>query len=701
MRTSTRHARLMESGYIGSVKTRNRIIKTGASQLYWYDDEVHMNPTTLSFYRGLARGGVGLLIVEAPDIDYPVGARWKARYRIDDDKFLPGLTELAKSIHDEGCPTFLQLNHDGPWQNPLGKRAPTFEGPPIGASAVNLITPGDHHRDIIRPLTVTEIKEKIDKFVIAAVRAKKAGFDGIDINAASTHLLHNFLSPYWNRRTDDYGGTLENRARFLLEILHGVKQRCGKNFPVMVCLNGIEVGQTADIPNSKCLTFNDCKRIALMLQDAGADAIHIRSIWLGHHVAGFLTEHLFYPEAPVPLSEFPKEYDYSRKGAGANLILATELRKILKIPVLVIGRLSPRLGEQALREGKADFIGMHRRLLADPELPHKLMEEREDEIAPCTACLTCFQPTARGRRCRINAFLSTDQPYRIEKAEKPKKVIVVGGGPSGMEAARVAALRGHEVSLYEKQGALGGLMPLASLVKGQEIEDLASITRYFKVQLIKHGVRVHTGTEFTPVMAGDLKPDAIIVATGGALAAPSITGINKPLVLTTQALHAKVKPFLRLFGPVVLGKLTKAWLPIGKTVVIIGTGLHGVEIAEFLTKRGRKITLIDTADSPGEGMIEANFEILTRWFNKKDVRMINKVKSIEITDTGIRYIDHDGETVTLPADTVIPTRPLAPSLDLFNKLQDKAPEVYAAGDCLEPKLIADAIAAGFRTARGI
>ena len=701
MSTNTRYARLLEPGMIGKVKTRNRMIKTGASQLYWYDDETHMNPTTLSYYQGIARGGVGLLIVEAPDIDYPTGARWKARYRIDDDKFLPGLKELAAIIHAEGCPTFLQLNHDGPWQNPLTTKPPTFIGPPIGASAVNLAVPGDHHRDIIRPLTIPEIKEKIDKFASAAVRAQKAGFEGIDINAASTHLLHNFLSPFWNRRTDEYGGTVENRAKFLLETLREVKKRCGEDFPVMICINGIEVGQAINIPNNKCLTFEECKKIALMLQNDGADAIHIRSIWLGYHIAGFLTEHLFYPDAPVPLSEFPKEYDYNHKGVGANLILSTNLKKILKIPVMVVGGLDPQLGEKTLREGKADFIAMHRRFMADPELPHKLMEGQEDEISLCTACLTCFQSTPAGRRCRINGFLSTNKPWVIEKAAKKKKVVVVGGGPSGMEAARVAALRGHDVSLYEKTRALGGLMPLASLIKGQEIEDLPGMVRYFKVQMVKRGVNVHTGLEFTPAIADELKPDAIIVATGGALAIPSIKGIDKPIVLTTPALHKKVKPLLKLFGPIILSKLTKIWLPIGKNIVIIGTGLHGTEVGEFLTKRGRKVTLVDTADVPGEGTIEANFGMLKEWFGKKGVKLINGAKSIEIIDTGVQYIDKDGKKMTLPADTVIPTRPLSASLDLFNKLKDKAPEVYAIGDCIEPKMIVDAVAAGFRTTREI
>jgi 2,4-dienoyl-CoA reductase (NADPH2) len=255
--------------------------------------------------------------------------------------------------------------------------------------------------------------------------------------------------------------------------------------------------------------------------------------------------------------------------------------------------------------------------------------------------------------------------------------------------------------LYEKTGVMGGLMPLASLIKGQEIENLPGILQYFKVQQVNRGVKVHTGAEFTPALADELKPDAIMVATGGALAVPSIKGIDKSIVLTTPTLHQKVKPFLRLFGPGVLSKLTKIWLPVGNNVVVIGTGLHSIEVGEFLPKRGRYVTLVDTANVPGEGAIEANFGMLKAWFDKKGVKLINGAKNIEITDTGVLYIDKDGNNVTLPADTVIPTRPLTANLDLFNKLKDKAPEVYAVGDCKEPKMIVDAIGSGFRIAREI
>lgn len=195
--TEKAYTKLLEPGRIGNVKTRNRIYKTAAGMMYFHDDELHMNGITLGFYEALARGGVGLISVEAPIIDYPLGARWRQRYRMDEDRFIPGMAELVAAIHKYGCPTFMQMEHDGPWQSPLFDNAPaTFEGPPIAASPVNIPKLGDFHRDMPRQLTVPEIRDIIRKYVDCAERAKKAGYDGVDINAGSSHIVHNFLSPF-------------------------------------------------------------------------------------------------------------------------------------------------------------------------------------------------------------------------------------------------------------------------------------------------------------------------------------------------------------------------------------------------------------------------------------------------------------------------------------------------------------------------
>jgi 2,4-dienoyl-CoA reductase (NADPH2) len=691
----TKFEKLLEPGRIGSVKTRNRIVKTGAGTFMWHQDETRMNAAILAYYESLARGGVGLLIVESPTIDYPLGARWQQRYRIDDDRYIKGLSELVQVIHKYGCPAFMQMNHDGPWQRALLGTAPFFEGQPIAASPVTMKAENDFHNEMPHELTIAEIEVIIDKFASAAVRAQKAGFDGVDINAASSHLLHNFLSPFWNRRHDIYGGSVENRARFVTSIVREIKKRLGQDFPVSVCINGAEYGRIVGIADENCLTVEDAKGTARLLQAAGADAIHVRSHWLGYHVGAYLPDLLFYPEPVIPLKSFPREYNVSLRGGAWNLNLAVGIKQEVTIPVMVVGKLDPQLGEKALREGKADFIAMTRRLQADPELPNKIIAGRLDDIAPCTACENCLG----SRRCRINAFMGKDY-NTVAKAEKKKKVVVVGAGPAGLEAARVAAWRGHEVTLYDRLTKIGGRLPVAALVKGTELEDLPAMVKYFKRQLKKLGVKTVLGRVVDSSVIEQAGAEVVIVAGGGKPAVPDIPGINRPDVVSSADLHRKLKIYLRFIGPKTLRWLTNFYLPVGKRVVIIGGSLHGYELGEFLTKRGRQVTIVEKSPTLGQGMVDVIQAYLFNWFRKKGVTLMAGVKEyVEITDQGLTIINKDGEKQTIPADTIIPALPLVPDLVLFESLKGKVPEVYAVGDCKEPLLIADAISQGMETAR--
>jgi 2,4-dienoyl-CoA reductase (NADPH2) len=698
MGINTKYEKLLEPGHIGSVKTRNRIVKSGAGMLMWHEDDVHMQPEVLAFYEGIARGGVGLLIVESPTIDYPLGVRWRERYRIDDDKYIKGLSELVQVIHKHGCPTFMQMNHDGPWQVKLPfAPEPMYQGAPIGASAVSFESEGDFHAEIPRALTVAEIQEIVDKFASAAVRAQKAGFDGVDINAASSHLLHNFFSPFWNKRTDEYGGSVENRARFAMEVIREIKKRLGKDFPVSIIMNGIEMGQGIGVPDSKCLTHEDARGIARCLQAAGADAIQVRSHFLGYHVGAYLPDSLFYPAPPIPIESFPKEYNASGYGVAANIYAAAGIKSAVSIPITVVGKLDADIGEAIIREGKVDFIAMTRRLLADPDYPKKLTEGRLDDIQPCTGCDNCLG----SRRCRINGLLGT--PYNtIEKAPKKKKVLVIGGGPAGMSAARVSALRGHDVTLYEKSSTLGGLLPIASIVKGSRPEDLSLIIGYFSRQLAKLGVKVELGKEADLTVIDTIKPDVVFLAAGGTSTLPKIPGIDKPNVVSGAALHSQLKLALKFFKPETLRKLTKLYMPIGKKVVVIGGAIQGCELAEFLTKRGRQVTIVEAKPAIGDGMVDALLCYLMIWFKKKGVTLISGVREfVEITDKGLTIITGDGKKQTIEADSIVTALPLTPNNELLDGFKKKVPEVYAIGDCRDPLLIADAIGTGLRTAREV
>jgi 2,4-dienoyl-CoA reductase (NADPH2) len=696
--------KLLEPYHIGPVKTRNRMIKTGAAMLLWHEDELRMNERVKAFYEAIARGGIGLLIVESPIIDYPLGARWRRRYRIDDDKYIEGLSELTQIIHKHGCPTFMQMNHDGPWQTKHWEITPDIPplvtDPPIAASPISIDSENDFHNEVPRELTIPEIGQIVDKFASAAVRAQKAGFDGVDINASSSHLLHNFLSPFWNRRQDAYGGSLEKRTRFVVEIIREIKKRLGQDFPVCVNINGVEVGQIVGVTDSECLTPEDSRGIARILQEAGADAIQVRTHWMGYHAAGFLPDALFYPELPIPLQSFPEKYDWRHRGAGAHVLLAAAIKKVLSIPVIAVGRLDPELGEKVLQEGKADFIAMTRRLLADPELPNKVASGKLNDIAPCTACHICLEPRPF-KQCRINASIGTDEPYIIKKAKKQKKVLIVGGGPAGMEAARVAALRGHDVTLYEREPKLGGLLPVAAMVKGTEIEDLPALVRYLKRQITKLGVKIRLGKGVNPSVIEQIKPDVVILATGGIPAIPEITGINRHNVISSHYLHRKLKFYLRFLGPRTRRWLTKFFLPIGKRVVIIGGAIHGCELGEFLVKRGREVTIVDTAEALGEGMVYHLKCALFSWFQKRGVTMMTEVRYEEITDEGLTVIDKEGNRQTIKADSIVLAPPLTPDTGLLRSLEGMVPEIYAIGDCREPLLIVDAIADGSRIARAI
>jgi 2,4-dienoyl-CoA reductase (NADPH2) len=696
MADNTRYQKLLEPGYIGSLKTRNRIIKSGSGMFMWSMEDVHMRDEVKAMYGALARGGVGLIMVEAPGVDYPWGTRRRARYRMDDDKYIEGMKELVDVIHKYNCPTFMQMNHDGPWQAHLPSEPnPIYDGPPVGASAVALPMENDFHNEVPKALTIPEIEGIVDKFASAAERAKKAGFEGVDINAASSHLFHNFFSPFWNRRDDIYGGSIENRARFLAQVIREIKRRNGKDFAVSAIINGIEVGQMVGIDNSRCLTVEDSRGIAVELEKAGCDMLQIRSHWLGRHLGSFLPDALFYPEAPV--DHFPEGYDGSRKGAGANILLAAGVKKRVSIPVAVVGRLDADLGEKILREGLVDFIAMTRRLLADPDYVNKIASGRLDDIAPCTACINCL----RTSHCRVNGLLGT--PYNtIEKADKKKKVLVVGGGPGGMEAARVSALCGHDVTLYEKQSKLGGLLQLAAMVKGSHPENLVLLIKYLEGQIRKLGVKVELGKEVDLALVDRLKPDVVYVATGGVPTVPDIHGIDKPNVISGAELHKKLKFFSRFFNPYTLRWLSKFYMPIGKSVVIIGGGLHGCELGEFLTKQGRKVTIVEKSDKLGEGMIEVFRGHLMIWFEKKGVRTITGVKEfVEITDRGLTIVNKDGKKEVIEADTIVPALPLTANMEFFKTLATKVPEVYAIGDCHEPALIADAVQTGTKIARAV
>ena len=706
MTNRSRFEKLMEPGTIGGVRTKNRIIKT-ASGGGLVEKDATAGEAIRSHYESLAKGGVGLIIFEFCAVEWPRGANRPGfmNATIHDDKFIPGYSELTKAVHKHGCPIFVQLYHSGPWFIP-GEAAVD----PGDRIAVSVLTDDDFpsrehsslsHRELsiakARELSIADIEALVNTFGKAAERAQKAGFDGVELNSSHFHLLNSFLSRFWNRRQDAYGcGSPENRARFLCQVIGEIKKRCGEAFAVTTLINGIEYGLKNGI------TLEEAKRTAQLLQEAGADAIQVRTEGYGNLSDMLHSDRFFYPELSKEL--IVEGLDYSRKGRGMWVPLGAAVKQAVSIPVFVAGRLDPELGEEILREGKVDFIGMTRRLLADPELPNKVAQGRLEEIAPCSGCLYCWNEKAcnnRPIRCRINAALGREREYEMKPAEKKKKVLIAGSGPAGMEAARVAALRGHEVILYEKEHRLGGLLASAALVKDLEFGSILDTIHYFETQLTKLGVTIRLGKEIDFSEIKKINPDVVILATGGMSTIPGIPGINHRKVLHSDQLHGKLKLALRFLGPKTIEQLTKWWMPIGKKVIIIGGALAGCQLAEFLVKRGRKVVIVDTAKKLGEGLLSNDPTRLFKWFDQKGVRMMTEVQYEEITDKGLIVTTKEGKRETLETDTILTALPLLPTADLLRSLEGKAPEVYQIGDCRKSGFIHDAIADGSRIARMI
>ena len=695
MTSSKRFPKLMEPGYIGSIRTKNHLLKTGSTLGFFPWEGGNIQQKVIDSYEALAKGGAGLVTVGAAPLGVPPGVG----YKMDDDKYLPGMTRLAESIRKYGCPAFLQMFHLGPMLPPFlvasGQQA-------LAASSLDKSELPLPRLSIPKKLSIPAIEEILQEFGDQAERAKKAGFQGIELNAACNHLLNSFLSRAWNKRQDAYGiGSLESRAKIVVDIIKEIKRRNGKDFAIIALVNGAEPGL------EKGITSEESQGIAKILQAAGADAIHVRAEFYTRPRDPSLRESTqfpdiaLYPETPYPVGQI---IDVSRHGAGAWVPLAAAVKKVVSIPVIAVGRLDVELGEEILRRGMADFITFNRRLMADPELPNKIASGRLEDIVPCTGCLTCFDGNEHGLPplCQVNATLGKEKEYEIKPAKKRKKVMVIGGGPAGMETSRVAALRGHEVLLYEREHKLGGLLPLAAMVKGFEREDTLSLIRYLKTQVAKLGVKISLNTEVNRSLIEEIKPDVLIIASGGIHNVPEVPGINRRNVVTSHALHRRLKSYLRLFGPRVLRWLTNFWMPIGKRVVIMGGNIQGCQVAQFLVKRGRRVTIVDTTKEIGDGLLETFVKpFLLNWLTEKGVTMMTEVSYEKITDKGLVITTKPGKRQTIEADTIVTAMPLLPNTELIKSLKGRVREIYPIGDCNEPHLIVNAIADGSRIARAI
>jgi len=681
--------------HIGKVQLRNRFVKT-AAQTYFFDSgEKRVGDTAKAFYGAVAKGGVGLIITETPAMEWPLLEDGDRRFRVDNDKYIPQMKELTDLVHSYGAKIFTQFYHRGPW----GKEY-QFIAKRIAASAVHFTSPYDvHPDDPPHALTREEIEWWVDHFASCAVRVQKAGYDGLEINAGADHLFHSFLSRFWNKRDDEYGPqSIENRMRFVLNVIREIKKRCGEDWPVQVLMNAYEFGA-----GPEGITAEEGIQIAKGYEAAGVDSLHVRNHLHGHHQGSYLHNLLWYPEFCIEGPLAP-EMDWSKKGDLINVPSAARIRRnVTKPTIMVPSGFTADYAEMVLQRGDANIIGFNRRLFADPFYPTKIREGRPEDIQPCTHCNNCAKRYNEIRQCRINAAFGTTK-YEIDKAPKKKKVVVVGGGPAGMQAARVAAERGHDVTLYEAGHYLGGNLPMAATIKSTELEDIPSIITFFKTQLQKLKVKVNMVKEVTPDIVLKEKPDAVVVAVGAVPSYPDVKGLDSPNVIKSTTLYNMLKLSLRFFSPDFLNTFSKfrmpaGWNPfktIGKRVVIIGGMIHGCQLGEFMAKRGRQVTIVEpNEENVGKWLAPEYKNRLFLWFKKKGVTVIGGAKLIEITKEGLKIKTKEGEEKMLPADSILPVG-FTTNTDLYESLKGKVPELYAVGDCDNPAIIPEATGSGWR-----
>jgi len=435
-----------------------------------------------NFYIERADGNVGLIVIgpTAIDEDNP------SYINVYNDEFIPELRDLAESIKAHGSRVGLQLWHPG--------RYSSFPGDHV-VSASDIPAP-IFTRQRPRALTIPEIENLEDEFADGALRTKKAGFDCVEFTAATGYLISQFLSSATNKRTDKYGGSLENRARFLLNIIDKTRDKVGEDFPILCRISGNEYVEGGN-------TLEDQKSIAIMLEKAGVDALNVNVGW----------------------HESPIDQMSMMVPRGGFIYLAAKIKEVVNIPVIASHRINdPVLANDIIKEGKADMVAMARPLIADPELPKKAKEGRFNEIRTCIACNSCFDMVFEGLpiTCLVNPAVGRESEFKITPVDTPKKVIIVGGGPGGMEAARVTHLRGHNVSLYEKDRRLGGQINLITACP--DMEEFANVPRYYNNQL--KDVDIVYNVDIKPDFLIDQKPDAIIVATGASPIIPNVPGVE-------------------------------------------------------------------------------------------------------------------------------------------------------------------------------
>ncbi len=588
-----------------------------------------------------ARGGTGLIIVENTVVQYPLGRGAARHLRIDADEFTPGLNRLAEAVQRQGARVAIQLNHAGALTTTARAGAT-----PVGPSNVPM-APG---RAAPRPLTLAEIDEITQCFIAAGARAQKAGFDAVEVHGAHGYLLSEFLSPYTNHRTDEYGGSLENRLRFPLAVIRGMRQALGLRYPIWMRLNGDDFVEGG-------LGLDEVKVIARALVAAGLDALHVSAALPGAH---------------------QKQVEPMRYEQGWKLYLATAIREAAGVPVMATSVIrEPAFAEQAIAEGRVDLVVMGRGLLADPNWANKAaggQAERINRCISCNVCLWCRSVQDIGLRCTVNPSLGREEDLSFEPAPSPKWVMVVGGGPAGMEAAWAASRRGHRVILCEQADRLGGLLQIGCRPPGKD--KLLWLLDMLNRQLVEAHVQVRLNTRVTRDILERERPEMVILATGTQPWLPPLQGLDSPnVVVAWDVLREEV------------------WIE-NETVAIIGGGMVACETAVFLAGRGNRVTLIEMSECLAQDVEPTTRMDLLQHLTELGIRSILRCQAQHVRPEGVYGQLPEGREILIPAERVVLSAGSVPARELADDLRATGVPFRLVGDCRQPRQLVHAIYEG-------
>ncbi len=699
------HPRLLSEGRIGPLILKNRMIVT-AMGVSLSEADGHVSQRLIDYHVAQARGGAGLIVLGVTGVAFPVGQVCLNQTAISDDRYLPGLTRLTEEIHAAGGKVAAQLHHGGLVAAFSAGGGHPLWGPaypaPYSGDLLDYFLPEEMAAFAGGPIPEVKIMDAEDvahvvrQFADGALRAKRAGMDGVEIHAGHGYLLSSFISPATNSRTDEYGGSLEKRARLLLEVVRAVRAAVGPDFAMWVKLDSREVGKAGGI------TIDDAAMLAPLVEAAGANAITVSA----YHDTGQAKLH--------SASNIPHE-------PGAHLEATRAIRKAVSVPVITSGRLEVDAAEEGLEAGNYDFVAMGRKLLADPDLPNKLAEGRIADIRPCIYCYTCVSAiyVREPMRCAVRPETAFEGRDWLPKHAR-RRVVVVGGGPGGMEAARRLDMSGDEVILLEKSDRLGGTLRFAGLA----YEPNERLLDWLRRQVEASDVDVRLGTTATAASIAALKPDLVLVATGAVRDMPPIAGSDLPHVFSGDDMRAmmlgersddlkrKTSWTTRLATKVgamtgatanldLVRKATHAWMPLGQNIVIIGGELVGLELAEFLMERGRSVTVVGAADRFGGGLLLVRRMRLLAELKEHGVALFPAAQDIAIEKDAVRFTDAAGAGQRAAADHVIVAVGARGDTTLADALLAEGLNVRAYGDATGVSYIegairgaAEAVAAG-------